>query len=79
MTADDTDDHPEPVAVGSFATTGEAEVAQAKLRAFGVEAFIDDQIEGSVIPIEGEDGVILAVRAEDAVDAATILGPDEPD
>jgi hypothetical protein len=76
MTADETDDHPEPAAVASFATEGEAEVAQAKLRAFGIDAAIDDQIEGGVIPIEGEDGVVLAVRAEDAADAAEILGGD---
>lgn len=73
MSADDANEHPEPEAVASFATEGEAEVAQAKLRAFGVDAVIDDQIEGGTVPIEGEDGVILEVRAADAADAAEIL------
>jgi hypothetical protein len=73
MTADDVNEHPEPTAIASYATTGEAEVAQAMLRGFGIDAVIDDQIQGGVIPIEGEDGVILAVRAEDAADARKIL------
>jgi hypothetical protein len=76
MTLDDANEHPEPKAVASFATEGEAEVAQAKLRAFGIDAVIDNQIEGGAIPIEGEEGVILAVRAEDAADAVQILGDD---
>ncbi len=77
MTADDVSDHPEPTAVASYATEGEAEVAQAKLRAYGVEAALDAQIEGGSIPVEGEDGVVVAVRAEDAADARDILD-DEP-
>ena len=56
MTADDVNEHSEPTAVASYATEGEAEVAQAKLRAYGVEAFLDDQIEGGTIPVEGEAG-----------------------
>ena len=79
MTADDVNEHPEPTAIASYATTGEAEVAQAMLRGFGIEAVIDDQVEGGVIPIEGEDGVILAVRAEDAADARDILVVDPVD
>ena len=73
MTADDVNDHAEPTGVGSYATTGEAEVAQAKLRAFGIDAVIDDQVEGGVVPMEGGFGVILAVRAQDAADAREIL------
>jgi hypothetical protein len=76
MTADDDRDHSEPVIVASYATVGEAEVAQAKLRAFGIEAELDDQIEGGSVPIEGEPGVVVEVRAQDAVDAAEILRPD---
>jgi hypothetical protein len=71
-------DHPEPTAVASYGTLGEAEVAQAKLRAYGVEAFLDDQVEGGSVPIEGEPGVIVSVRAQDAVDAASILRDDVP-
>jgi hypothetical protein len=75
----DSDEHSEPVAVASFATEGEAEVAQAKLRAFGIDAAIDDQIEGGTILIEGEPGVIVQVRSRDAEDARRILddGGDE--
>ena len=73
MTADDVNEHPEPTAVASYATEGEADVAQAKLRAFGVDAVIDDHIEGGTVPIEGEEGVVVEVRAEDAADAAEIL------
>jgi hypothetical protein len=67
------DSNEEPEGVASFATKGEAEVAQAKLRAFGVDAALDDQIEGGAVPVEGEDGVLLEVRAEDAADAIEIL------
>jgi hypothetical protein len=63
----------EPVAVASYATEGEAEVAQAKLRAFGIEAVLDDQIEGGVVLVEGEPGVVVQVRGADAEDARTIL------
>jgi hypothetical protein len=78
MTADDANAHPEPTAIASYATEGEAEVAQAKLRAFGIDAALDDQIEGGAIPIEGEGGVIVEVRAADAADAAEILRDDPP-
>ena len=71
MSADE--DHREPVAVASYATTGEAEVAQAKLRAFGIEAALVDQIEGGVIVVEGEPGVVVEVPAADAQDAMRIL------
>src|SRR5215203_6566169 len=73
MTDDDTE-HPEPTPVASYATLGEAEVAQAKLRAYGVEAFLDDQVEGGSVPIEGEPGVIVTVRGQDATSATSILG-----
>lgn len=80
MPADDANEHPEPAAVASYATEGEAEVAQAKLRAYGVEAALNDQIEGGSVPIEGEEGVVVAVRAEDVADARDILdeAPAEP-
>lgn len=68
--------HPEPVAVASFATEGEAEVAQAKLRAFGVESFLDDQIEGGMVAVDGEPVVRVQVRAHDASEAVRILTPD---
>lgn len=67
------DEHAEPVPVATCETTGEAEVVQAKLRAYGIEAAIDDQIEGGTLPVEGEPGVIVTVRAADAEDARRIL------
>ena len=66
-------DHADPVAVASFRTTGEAEVAQAKLRAYGIEAELNDQIEGGVVLIEGEAGVVVEVAADVAADARAIL------
>jgi hypothetical protein len=72
------DEHSEPVAVASFATAGEAEVAQAKLRAFGIEAELEDSVEGGTIAVEGEAGVVVAVRAADADDARRILSDPEP-
>jgi hypothetical protein len=79
VTADDATDHPEPEAVAAFATAGEAEVAQAKLRAFGVDSALDDQVAGGSVPIESEEGVFVEVRAEDAADAREILRVDEAD
>ena len=73
MTADDVNEHSEPTAVAAYTTEGEAEVAQAKLRAYGVEAFLDDQIEGGTIPVEGEGRIVVAVRGVDAADARAIL------
>ena len=72
----DEDQHAEPVAVASFETTGEAEVAQAKLRAFGIEAAIDDQVDGGTLPVEGEPGVVVTVWATDADDARRVLTED---
>lgn len=71
--SDDDLRHPEPVAVASFATEGEAEVAVAKLRAFGIEAALDDQVEGGLVVVEGEPGVIVQVPAPDAADAQRLL------
>ena len=73
MSADETSEHAEPVTVGSFATLGEAEVAQAKLAGYGIESVVIDPVEGGVIPVEGEAGLALQVRARDARDAVAIL------
>jgi hypothetical protein len=77
MTSADHDDHSEPIAVASFATAGEAEVAKAKLSAFGIEAALDDQIEGGTVAVDGEPGVIVEVKAADAEDARRILTSDD--
>jgi len=66
-------DHAEPVVVALVADLGEAEVVQAKLRASGIEAFVDDQLEGGILPVEGEPGVAILVRAADADDAKIAL------
>jgi hypothetical protein len=76
MTTDETNDPSAPTPVASYATEGEADVAVAKLRAFGIEAAVDDHVEGGTVPVEGEDGVVVEVRAEDAADAARILDED---
>ena len=78
----DVDHESEPVVVATYATAGEAEVAQAKLRAFGIEAVIEDEVEGGTVLVEGESGVRVEVRAADADDARQILSdvaPIEPD
>jgi hypothetical protein len=67
------DEHPEPIVVATYSTTGEAEVAEAKLRAFGIEAALDDQIEGGTVPVDDEPVVVVRVRAMDADDARQIL------
>ena len=77
MSTTDGDDHSEPVAIVSYATYGEAEVAQAKLRGYGIEAELDDQIEGGTVAVEGEPGVIVEVRAADAEDARRILNEED--
>jgi hypothetical protein len=68
-------EHREPVAVASFQTEGEAEVVLAKLAAFGIEAVVDDHFEGGMLPTEGEPGVVVVVRAQDAEDARQVLAP----
>jgi hypothetical protein len=77
MTTADPDEHSDPIAVASYATAGEAEVAKAKLGAYGIEAALDDQIEGGTIVVDGEPGVIVEVKAADAEDARRILSEDE--
>jgi hypothetical protein len=77
MTSEPTDVHAEPVIVASYTDTGEAEVAQAKLRAYGIEAVIVDSIEGGALVTE-EGGIGVEVRAADADDARAILA-DVPD
>lgn len=75
----DENQHAEPVVVASFVTAGEAEIAQAKLRAFGIDAAIDDQIEGGTLFMEDEPGVFVQVRSDDVAEARRILTEVEPD
>ena len=67
------DNHEEPVAVAVHPDRGEAEVTVAHLAANGIEAFILDQVEGGAIPMDGEWGVAVAVKAVDAALAREVL------
>jgi len=67
------DEHAEPVAVAVHHDPGEAEVTVAHLAANGIEGYIVDQVEGSLVPIEGEWGVAVVVKAVDADLARDIL------
>ena len=70
-------DHQEPVIVASFSTLGEAEVAEAKLRAYGIDSSVHDLIEGGSLPVEDEPGVNIVVRPGDAEDARRVLAADD--
>ena len=75
---DEQDAHPEPVIVAAFGSVGEAEVAQAKLRAFEIESVIVDNDGGGVIPVDGDGGIELEVRAIDGEAAIEILADTQP-
>ena len=67
------DAHPEPVIVASFGSVGEAEVAQAKLRAYGIESAVVDNDGGGAIPVDMDGRIELEVRASDGDAASEIL------
>lgn len=66
--------HPEPAVVAVYPDRGEAEVTRAHLEASGIRAFIDDEVEGGLMTTEGEDGVKVVVRGNDAEAARAVLG-----
>lgn len=74
MTDDSSDKHLEPVVVATYPDRGEAEVTKAHLAANDIVAFIIDEIEGGMLPVEGEIGVAVVVQAGDAELARQILG-----
>ena len=76
MTNDSPDQHPEPVVVATYPDRGEAEVTRAHLASNGVEAVVVDEVEGGMLPVEGESGVIVLVPAQDAEAARRILARD---
>ena len=78
ITEESPDEHGEPVAVAVHPDPGEAEVTVAHLAANGIEAFIVDQIEGGLVPIEGEWGVAVVVKAVDAELAREVLRSSVP-
>jgi hypothetical protein len=73
ITEESPDEHAEPVAIAVHTDSGEAEVTVAHLAANGIEAFIVDQVEGGLVPIEGQWGVAVVVKAMDADLARQIL------
>lgn len=74
MTDDASEQHPEPVVVATYLDRGEAEVTRAHLTANGIEAVIVDEVEGGMLPVEGEAGVLVLVPAQDAAAARVVLG-----
>ena len=79
MTDDSSDQHPEPVVVASFPDRGEAEVTKAHLASRDIEAFIVDEVEGGMLPVEGESEVTVLVHAQDAEAARQVLGSGDTD
>lgn len=69
----ESDQHPEPVIVASYADRGEAEVTRAHLAGNGIEAVIVDEVEGGTVPVDGEMGVRVLVPAADADAAREII------
>ena len=76
MTNDSPDQHPEPVVVATYPDRGEAEVTRAHLASNGVEAVVVNEVEGGMLPVEGESGVSVLVPAQDAEAARRILARD---
>lgn len=76
MTDDASDQHPEPVVVATYPDRGEAEVTRAHLAANDIEAFIVDEVEGGMLPVDGEAGVTVLVPAQDAEAARSVLESD---
>jgi Putative prokaryotic signal transducing protein len=72
------DDHAEPVVVATYPDRGEAEVTKAHLASSGIEAFIIDEVEGGMLPVDGEAGVAVLVHAEDGEAARQMLATDNP-
>ena len=76
MTDDSSEEHPEPVVVATYPDRGEAEVTRAHLAASGIDAIIVDEVEGGMLPVEGEASVSVLVPAQDAELAQQLLTPD---
>ncbi len=69
----DSELHPEPIVVASYADRGEAEVTKAHLIDNGIHAEIVDEVEGGTVPVDGEFGVRVLVPAADAETARQVL------
>lgn len=68
------DEHAAPVVVAVHADRGEAEVSRAHLAGEGIVAEIVDEVGGGALPVDGEPGVAVVVRAVDADRARALLG-----
>jgi len=77
MTDESPDQHPEPVVIATYRDLGEAEVTKAHLSSSGIEAFIVDEVEGGLLPVEGDAGVAVLVQAQDADRAREVIAPGE--
>lgn len=62
--------------MATYPDLGEAEVTKAHLESSGIEAFIVDEVEGGLLPVEGEPGVAVVVHADDAARAREVLDLD---
>lgn len=69
----DSELHPEPIVVASYADRGEAEVTKAHLIDNGIHAEIVDEVEGGTVPVDGEMGVRVMVPAADAELARQVM------
>ena len=76
MTDEASGQHPEPVVIATYQDRGEAEVTKAHLAASGIEAVIVDEVEGGMLPVEGEAGVTVLVPGQHAELARQLLAPD---
>ena len=65
------------IEVGSYATRGDAELAQAALAAAGITSVIAADDAGGAYPFDLAGGARLLVDEADAGDASSILGGDE--
>jgi len=67
-------DNAELQVVATFGNRIEAEMAQGALRSAGIESLISADDAGGIRPDLGRRGIRLMVRAEDAEEAAALIG-----
>ena len=68
------------VAVGSYPTRSDAELAQTALTVAGIMSFVASDDAGGVYPFDLTGAARLLVNAADAADAAEVLsGPHQHD
>lgn len=67
------DPHAEPEIVATHAHRDEAEVSKAHLAANGIDSEIIDGVEGGILPVDGQVGVVVMVPADQAEAARAVL------